>query len=241
MYLSCLILNPLNRQVRRDLANPVEMHRTLLKAFPARPGPAAFRSEHGVLYRVDVYPRNRRPHVLIQSQTEPDWSFLNDWPGYLADAGGENPRVKDITGQYAQLKDGQVLAFRLRANATRKIETKTGPDRLRRNGRRVALRTPDALTQWLERKAGAAGFAVSRVQAAPEVADCIIRPEQDQAAFRRASGNSPRQAPMTFGSAVFEGKLRITDRDAFLRALADGIGSAKGYGFGLLSIAPARA
>jgi CRISPR system Cascade subunit CasE len=38
---------------------------------------------------------------------------------------------------------------------------------------------------------------------------------------------------------VFEGRLRVTDAEAFRRALAAGIGSGKAFGFGLLSVAPA--
>ena len=34
MYLSRLILNPRSRQVRNELADPYEMHRTVCKAFP---------------------------------------------------------------------------------------------------------------------------------------------------------------------------------------------------------------
>ena len=35
MYLSRLILNPRSRRVQRELAEPYEMHRSLMKAFPA--------------------------------------------------------------------------------------------------------------------------------------------------------------------------------------------------------------
>lgn len=45
---------------------------------------------------------------------------------------------------------------------------------------------------------------------------------------------------LTFGAVLFEGRLRVTDADLFRAALASGIGPAKAYGFGLLSIAPAR-
>jgi CRISPR system Cascade subunit CasE len=38
----------------------------------------------------------------------------------------------------------------------------------------------------------------------------------------------------------FEGDLEVTDAAAFRAALAQGIGSGKAYGFGLLSIARPR-
>lgn len=45
---------------------------------------------------------------------------------------------------------------------------------------------------------------------------------------------------LTFGAVLFEGVLRVTDAAAFRAALERGIGSGKAYGFGLLSVAPAR-
>lgn len=45
---------------------------------------------------------------------------------------------------------------------------------------------------------------------------------------------------LTFSSVLFEGELEITDANAFRQTLAQGIGSGKAYGFGLLSIAPVR-
>ena len=34
MFLSRLLLNPMSREVRRDLANAYELHRTLMQAYP---------------------------------------------------------------------------------------------------------------------------------------------------------------------------------------------------------------
>ena len=52
------------------------------------------------------------------------------------------------------------------------------------------------------------------------------------------SGHRQGSGTLTFGSVLFEGRLGITDLARFQAALADGIGSGKAYGFGLLSIAP---
>jgi CRISPR-associated protein Cas6/Cse3/CasE subtype I-E len=45
---------------------------------------------------------------------------------------------------------------------------------------------------------------------------------------------------MKFRSALLEGTLAVTDAPVFAQAVASGIGSAKAFGFGLLSIAPVR-
>ena len=38
----------------------------------------------------------------------------------------------------------------------------------------------------------------------------------------------------------FDGVLEVNDPDIFIKSIESGIGSAKGFGFGLLSIAPVK-
>ena len=52
---------------------------------------------------------------------------------------------------------------------------------------------------------------------------------------RRASLG--KSALMTMAAVQFNGLLSITDVEVFRQALEQGIGSAKAYGFGLLSVA----
>jgi CRISPR system Cascade subunit CasE len=47
-------------------------------------------------------------------------------------------------------------------------------------------------------------------------------------------------ATITLAGARFDGLLQVVDPTLFRAALATGIGPAKAYGFGLLSIAPLR-
>ena len=42
-----------------------------------------------------------------------------------------------------------------------------------------------------------------------------------------------------FLAVQFDGVLQVTDPDKLVAAVETGIGSAKGFGFGLLSLAPA--
>lgn len=44
----------------------------------------------------------------------------------------------------------------------------------------------------------------------------------------------------THGMATFIGKLKVIDRQAFIQSFKRGIGRAKGFGFGLLQIAPIK-
>ncbi|HZQ34394.1 MAG TPA: type I-E CRISPR-associated protein Cas6/Cse3/CasE [Dehalococcoidia bacterium] len=233
MYLSQLVLNARDYWVRRDLANCQELHRTLLAAFPAEGGS---RAEVGLLFRVEG--DGAAPVVLAQSLLRPDWERLRGRsPGYLRGGPGEGWQVKEVGSAYAALREGAVLRFRLRANPTRKIETKSGPDGERHNGRRVALLKEEQRLDWLARKADAAGFALRRVQSSDGAVPAVdVRPEDNQRGWREA-GSGKRQ--LLFGSVLFEGELCVSDAERFRAALTSGIGSGKAYGFGLLSIAPA--
>ena len=57
--------------------------------------------------------------------------------------------------------------------------------------------------------------------------------ETDHLRFWRSS----KARPVEIGVAVFEGELEVTDRELFVQALTHGIGRAKAYGCGLLTVA----
>lgn len=227
MYLSRLILNPRNKRARRDLVDCGEMHRTVMNAFPPGIGPA--RSQFGVLHRVDVR-SDGEVTLFVQSRQRPDWSHLP--PDYLLD----QPACKPVASIYAGLTAGSVLRFRLRANPTRKIDTKSDASGRRRHGRRVEFRTEAECTGWLQRKAQAGGFELLSVRLNPAVPDVTARPEGSSIRLTGTQQDgTPR--PLTFAAVLFEGHLRVTDVDQFLATLEKGIGPGKAYGLGLLSVA----
>lgn len=234
MYLSRLILNARDRAVRHDLADCQALHRRLLAAFPVieNAGPMA-RAHFGVLYRVDESVTGA-VQVLLQSRESPDWSSLP--ASYLVTAHGElqNPATKSIDDFYEALTNGLALRFRLRANPTRKIDTRSGSDGHRRNGKRVELRGEERWLEWLRRKGEQHGFAVRESRVRPDVPD-VQAIEGDKAVGWR-SGTDGRQR-VTLASVVFNGRLLITDAARFRHALEAGVGSGKAYGFGLLSVA----
>jgi CRISPR system Cascade subunit CasE len=43
-----------------------------------------------------------------------------------------------------------------------------------------------------------------------------------------------------YDTATFSGRLRVTDRELFIRSFEEGIGRAKGHGFGLLQVIPVQ-
>jgi CRISPR system Cascade subunit CasE len=230
MILSRLVLNLRSRDVARDLADCQQLHRTLLNAFPRTA--ATPRHEFALLFRVE-YPPGRDPFVLVQSREAPNFTHVAD--GYL----GRPVESKDLSEVFASLRAGMKLRFRLRANPTRKIDTRSAADGTRRNGRRVDLRSHQDRLGWLFRKAPDAGFKLVSVKCSPDVMNVRLVPQVRLIGFRAGAGGVRRR--LTFGSVLFEGTLEVLVPEKFRAALETGIGTAKAYGFGLLSIGPVDA
>lgn len=239
MYLSRLMLNHRSRQVRRDLADCQQLHRTIMSAFPQAPEGESARARFGVLHRVEVARESGDVALLVQSRERPDWGRLP--AGYLLET-ADNPACKPLSQLYDRIGPGASVVFRLRANPSRKIDTKTGPDGRRRNGKRVEYRREAEQLAWLRRRGELQdGFELLSVRLAPEVADVSTAPGKVLGGRRAGSEIASAQADrLTFGAVVFEGRLRVTDKDRFLAALTRGIGPGKAYGLGLLSVAPSR-
>lgn len=107
----------------------------------------------------------------------------------------------------------QLLLFRLEANPT-----------VKREGKRHALLKEAQQSAWLARNATEHGFQVHTLQIG-----------QANDSFGRNEMHA-----MKWHGVRFDGVLRVTDAALFAQAVACGIGSAKAFGFGLLSIAPIR-
>jgi len=207
MYLSRLILNSRSREARRDIAIPYEMHRTIMRAFPSaeQAGPGR------VLFRLEPLRGDHPPTVLVQSDKEPDWSWLHG-TDYAIDIGYKQFKLGAKVGRH--------FRFRLRANPT--VRKKNGDGADARSARHGLLREEQQL-DWLKRKAQTAGFMPVGVRIR-DVGNTISR-----------KGGS-RQVHL---GVTYEGILCVTDSDAFHQSIESGIGPAKAFGFGLLSIAPA--
>ena len=217
MYLSRLILNPRNRRVQKEVADPYQMHRSLMRAFPDDLEAGTER----VLFRLDSSPRTGTLAVLVQSLTQPDWSWVAEpgARGYLVPTGEPNPAVKSFD---LHLAPGQVLAFRLRANPTVK-RTVDGKKK------RMGLYREEEQIKWLERKAEQSGFRVlsARTSSQETVGGCIH------------DGDNTHK--LRLFSVQFDGLLQVIDSDRLRESVQCGLGSGKGLGFGLLSLARPQA
>jgi len=244
VYLSRLTLNPRSRDVRRDLGNCHELHRTILKALPqVEDNEAKARERFGVLHRLENDQRQQKLTLLVQSYLKPAWSRLPS--DYLLLTDEENPACKPVHETYSRLGAGQCLTFRVRANPTRRVSGKNAQE-AQWHGKRVEIRDEVQQIAWLQRKGQEAGFKLASVCINHRVPNVNLAPQGKLFGYRRnsqeisagpaydVSGGNRR---MSFGSVLFEGDLIVTDVEAFREALVKGIGSGKAYGFGLLSIA----
>lgn len=118
----------------------------------------------------------------------------------------DEPLVRPVA---MQVQAGQVIPFRLQANPT-----------VKRDGKRHAIYAEDDLLAWLNRKGDQNGFTVDPLD---------IRARK----LGRVLGKNRQR---TWHAVQFDGRLQVQDVTTFGKALNNGIGSAKAFGFGLLSI-----
>lgn len=216
LFLSRLTLDLACKDARRMVADVYEAHRVLLQGF------GALCDDDRILWRWE--PTDAvHPILLIQSTLEPDWDGL---PNRLVRAAPEVKSIHKIAGAITQ---GRSLAFALTANASRKVDTKSTPEGARRNGRRVPLRRFDDQVQWLVRQASSAGFEI--------MTNRLGRPEVRIGAPTRLSGRRGEHV-ITVEAVRFEGALSVKAPEQFLAALRSGIGPARAFGCGLLTVAP---
>lgn len=217
MFLSKLELDPSHWDVQRDIADAAQMHRTVMRGFPQRDGDGA-RAAFGVLFRLEA--SEWQSVVIVQSAVEPDWGNLPD--GYLVTA-----ERKSIDSFLASINADARYRFRLLANPTRKVAVDTEPPRSGYNSRRKAIVDEEGRLRWLTRRAETSGFAFAE--------------EGGQLALRQVNrppigrGGRGRNA-LHVRPVLFEGRLKVVDVDSFRNAIETGIGPAKAYGCGLLSI-----
>jgi CRISPR system Cascade subunit CasE len=218
MYISRLILNPRSRQVQREVAAPYQRHRTIMAAFPSE-----LPEGERILHRLE-YGKNSSLTLLVQSHSAPDWSWLHE-KNYLAPEDPfspyENPAIKRFD---LALHEGQDFLFRLRANPTVK---KKRPGK--RHSNRVPLVREERQREWLHHKADQHGLRVLEVN---------VHGERHRSGWIRR--DHEQRHKLDIFMVQYDGILEVIDPQQMEEAVRNGIGPAKAFGCGLLSLAPAR-
>lgn len=195
-----------------------DLHRALWKAFPKR-------AARPFLFRADDVEQGAL-RVLVQSSIEPEWARLGD-----VEASGPKPyEPKPIAGSH--------FRFLLRANVTVSRKGRDDPRFADRDGAafraarglRVGVVRDEQRIAWLVRQGERAGFAL----ATRAGGTLVLRLGTPFVARWRREGLAARHDGIDF-----EGVLVVSDVERMTRAVAEGIGPAKAFGFGMLSLAPA--
>lgn len=215
MYLTRMYLNGARRGTRNLLGSPQRMHAAVMSSFP--PGVETESPSQRVLWRVDRSPNTTA--LYVASPSPPDLTHVLEqagWPSAIAPW-----QTANLEPFLERLQAGQRWAFRLTANPVRSIRN---PD-----GGRGSVRahvTVGHQEAWLRERAKGWGFE-------PEV---IAVNGRGHASFGRRTEGATHQ--VTVATATYDGLLAVTDGDLLRAALRKGVGRAKAYGCGLITLAP---
>lgn len=170
-------------------------------------------AQERLLYRLETSHTPPFLVILLQSVSAPNWSELEQNHFLLIPA-----QVKRFDPQFRM---GEKFIFRLTANPTKRLSDSE------KSGKRVALYREEDQLNWIRRKAEGHGFRLTTVQ---------ITNLGDEYSYKVIKKERKR---LTHHGVRFEGILEVIDEERFSLSFLNGIGSAKGFGFGMLSLARA--
>lgn len=212
MFLTSFDINLARRRAQAIVSSPRAMHGAVQAAFPA-----GALNEGRALWRIDTWPD--RTVLYIVSPTEPDLTHLVEqagWPSLPAAW-----RTSEYGPFLDALKEGDAYQFRLEANPVRSAAQPNGG-----RGKRFGHVTLGQQWEWFARRSSDLGIHLgSEGEPSGQVASRAVK------TFRRESNT------VTLSTAVFDGTLVVTDVDRLRSALTTGVGPAKAYGCGLLTLA----
>lgn len=163
------------------------------------------------LLRIDRLNDGCRVYILSGPKpVRPDWCPSDGWA------------VKEIAPSFL---DHERYRFDLLANPTRKLVVRNALGERHKNGKRVPLIHEDELRRWLKSKGEQHGFCL-------EDGMPLAMDKDGRHPFRR------RKDEILHVGVRFRGILAVTDRERFAVAFRKGVGSAKGFGFGMLLLEP---
>lgn len=164
------------------------------------------------LWRVDEL--EHRKYLLLLSEERPDLGSLE---GQFSSEKGTG-MTKDYAPFLSRIEKDSVWKFRLCANPTHSVMQEG------KRGKKLAYTVETEQLSWLQRQAKKNGFLVS---------ENSVRVTRKQW-YQFNKGNEKRRVRMLL--VTYDGVLKVTDRELFVRALTSGIGREKAYGAGLLTL-----
>lgn len=237
MYLTRFRINTARTGARRLLSSPQIMHAAVMSSFavaPETPTGAAPR----ILWRVD---HNASSNVVlyIVSPDKPDLTHIAEQAGWPTTATWE-------TFSYGPLLDriqaGGQWTFRLTANPVHSIRRKEGEPT-----KRTAHITIGYQLAWLLKQQERGGFTILEspmdpTRAANEVGYQVIVRDRRHLTFGKNGYSPASKTPIahnvTVVTVTYDGLLQVADADKLRAVLTGGLGKAKAYGCGLMTLAP---
>jgi len=221
--------------MREEISDSYAWHKRLWECFPDMPDKK--RTEIGFLHRIDTLDGGGfRAWVLGREKpVRPPWCAPDDFA------------IKAIALSFLS---NRFYAFDLKANPVKTVvqrglhgETLFSKNGKRKHGKRVPLVDPQELRDWLVKKGQARCRNQITGQDIPggfrivEDRPLEIRPMQESYFRKRDKANVQDQSAF-HGGVQFRGTMEVTNSEQFVETYYSGIGSAKGFGFGLLLLAP---
>ncbi|MDO4412397.1 type I-E CRISPR-associated protein Cas6/Cse3/CasE [Cutibacterium sp.] len=218
MFLTQFDINVARRDAMRLLASPERLHAAVLTAFP--PGQSTSDNAR-TLWRLDHGPARHDVRLMIVSPLRPDLTALNEQAGWSTGISG---RSADYDPFLQGLRSGSTWRFRCTINPTTAVRRSAGA-----RGKRVAEVTCEQQLAWFIDRVQRHGFTLPVDDQSTPSAQVTRR---DVLRFRRQG------AKVTLATAQIDGVIQIEDAEAAQLALVQGIGPAKSYGCGLMTLAP---
>ncbi len=227
MYLSRIRLNPTRLRTRQLLGSPQITHALVEGSRPAGAEHHAGRS----LWRLD----RDGPDIelYVTSPWRPDFTGLVEQAGWPTAATWD---TREYGAFLRSLSDGQRWEFRVTVNPTRVVAQGEG-----RRGKVSPHRTAEHQVQWFLEHSEGWGFVVAQ-NSLPEPAPELLLVDRTLVSFRRRAAEEAdrKVGRVSLTHATFRGALTIADADCFRESITTGLGRAKGYGCGLMTLAPPR-
>lgn len=211
MNITRLHINPQKRGARKLLGSPEAMHAAVQAGFAPTVEPGR------VLWRVDDQ-QDGRPMLFVVSALPPDLAHIAEQAGWPGQAPAESREYDPLL---RRLQHGQQWAFRLTANPVHRGRLPDGTQKI------LGHVTADQQLSWLMERQERIGMSLESGDQQP-TAHVVGR---RVLTFRRQSSQ------VTVSTATYEGVGVVTDPDALRAALTQGVGRAKAYGCGLLTLA----
>ncbi|MFJ1596239.1 type I-E CRISPR-associated protein Cas6/Cse3/CasE [Streptomyces sp. NPDC088261] len=248
MYLTRFRVNTARPGARRLLSSPQSLHAAVMTSFPGLLPTAA--DSPRVLWRLD---HNARAEVFLYvvSPARPDLTHMVEqagWPAAALDPETPGWQSRPYGPFLDRLTTGDTWAFRLTANPVHSIRRKDGEPT-----KRTAHRTPVHQQGWLLERQERSGFRIVEKPADrrllpagtthkghPHPGDAYELSVRDPRglSFAKSHEGTAGRERVTVVTVTFDGRLEVTDPEALRRTLVQGLGKAKAYGCGLMTLAP---